>query len=200
MVRIRITTTRLCIAPMNTADDAQARLRLLQLTSPALPVGAYAYSQGLEQAIEAGWVTGAEQLQDWVGGLLQHTLCTLDIPVLLRLHAAWCAHDQLAVRHWTGWLHACRESAELQAEDRQLGNALARLLVDLGLEEARPWQADAQATYATLVRTGRSALAHRCARYGAGLSVELVRKPDHGRAETHAAGSDRRPTHPVGAD
>ena len=135
---------------MSTVDSAKARLRLLQLTSPALPVGAYAYSQGLEQAIEAGWVTNAEQLQDWVGGLMQHTLCSLDVPVLLRLHAAWCAQDQAAVRHWNAWLHACRESAELQAEDRQLGSALARLLADLGIEEARPWLADSQATYATL--------------------------------------------------
>lgn len=134
----------------HTTDSVRARLRLLQLTSPALPVGAYAYSQGLEQAIEAGWVTGAAQLQDWVGGLLQHTVCRLDIPVLLRLHAAWSADDKVAVRHWTAWLHACRESAELQTEDRQLGGALARLLIDLGLEEARPWLTEAQATYATL--------------------------------------------------
>ena len=133
-----------------TTDNALARLRLLQLTSPALPVGAYAYSQGLEQAIETGWVSSADELQDWVGGLLQHGLCMLDIPVLLRLHAAWCANDQTAVRHWSAWLHACRESAELQTEDRQLGSALARLLIDLGLEEARVWQGDTQATYATL--------------------------------------------------
>jgi urease accessory protein len=137
-----------------TTDSAIARLRLLQLTSPALPVGAYAYSQGLEQAIEAGWVTGPDELQDWVGGLLQHNLCTLDIPVLLRLHAAWCAHDQSAVRHWNGWLHACRESAELQTEDRQLGSALARLLADLGVDDARPWLSDAQTTYATLFALG----------------------------------------------
>ncbi len=134
----------------HTTDSALARLRLLQLTSPALPVGAYAYSQGLEQAIEAGWVTDAAQLQVWVGGLLSHSVGALDIPVLLRLHAAWSAADPSAVRQWSAWLHACRESAELQAEDRQLGSALARLLIDLGLEEARPWQTDAQVTYATL--------------------------------------------------
>ncbi len=138
------------IKATRTTENALARLRLLQLTSPALPVGAYAYSQGLEQAIDAGWVTSAGQLQDWVGGLLQHAVCKLDIPILLRLHAAWCADDQNAVRHWSAWLHACRESAELQAEDRQLGSALARLLLDLGLEEARPWLSDEQATYATL--------------------------------------------------
>lgn len=135
---------------MNTVDGAHARLRLLQLTSPALPVGAYAYSQGLEQAIEAGWVSTADDLQDWVGGLLRHNLCALDIPVLLRLHAAWCADDQRAVRHWSAWLHASREAAELQTEDRQLGSALARLLVDLGIAAARPWFNDAQTTYATL--------------------------------------------------
>lgn len=135
MVTITVITT------MNTSmaeRSALGRLRLLQLVSPSLPVGAYAYSQGLEQAVEAGWVNDAATVQAWIGGLLQHTLCTLDVPVLLRLHAAWRASDHNAVRQWSAWLHACRESAELQAEDRQLGNALARLLSDLGIDDAHP--------------------------------------------------------------
>lgn len=146
-------TITVMITTMNTsmaASSALGRLRLLQLTSPTLPVGAYAYSQGLEQAVEAGWVNDASTVQAWIGGLLQHTLCTLDVPVLLRLHAAWRATDHDAVRQWSAWLHACRESAELQAEDRQLGNALARLLSDLDIDDAHPWRGDAQATYVTL--------------------------------------------------
>ncbi len=138
------------VTTTSTTDSGLARLRLLQLTSPGLPVGAYAYSQGLEQAIESGWVTNAAQLQDWISGLLRHSLCALDIPVLLRLHKAWHADDRMAVRQWSAWLHACRESAELQSEDRQLGGALARLLTDLGLAEAQPWVTDPHATYVTL--------------------------------------------------
>ena len=39
------------------AVSGVALTRLLQLVSPALPIGAFAYSQGLEQAVASGWVT-----------------------------------------------------------------------------------------------------------------------------------------------
>ncbi|MFZ5595245.1 MAG: urease accessory protein UreF [Pseudomonadota bacterium] len=114
-------------------------LRLMQLVSPALPVGAYAYSQGLEHAVCAGWVRDEATAAEWIGGLLDHALCRLDVPVLSRLHAAWMAEDCEQVEYWAAFLHASRESAELQAEDRHLGGALARLLTDLEFSEARPW-------------------------------------------------------------
>ena len=66
-----------------------ALLRLLQLTSPALPIGAYAYSQGLEHAVHAGWVRDEETAGAWILGLLEDTLPCLEVPVLLRLHTAW---------------------------------------------------------------------------------------------------------------
>lgn len=120
-------------------DDGLALLRLLQLVSPALPVGAYAYSQGLEPAVAAGWVRDEASLRDWLFGVLEHSLCRLDLPVLGRLHRAWLEHDIAAVERWAAFLAAMRESAELQAEDRHLGLALARLLAELDIAEARAW-------------------------------------------------------------
>jgi urease accessory protein len=120
---------------------AVALLRLLQLVSPALPVGAYAYSQGLEPAVAAGWVRDEDSLRDWLFGVLEHSLCRLDLPVLDRLHRAWASHDAAAVEHWAAFLAAMRESAELQAEDRHLGLALARLLAGLDIAEAGDWAA-----------------------------------------------------------
>ena len=55
-------------------------MRLLQLVSPALPIGAFAYSQGLEQAVTAGWVTTRPRPRDWMLGLLEHSFGTLDLP------------------------------------------------------------------------------------------------------------------------
>ena len=49
---------------------APTLVRLLQLASPALPIGAYSYSQGLEWAIEAGTVHDAVSAQSWIGDVL----------------------------------------------------------------------------------------------------------------------------------
>lgn len=114
-------------------------LRLLQLVSPTLPVGAYAYSGGLESAVAAGWVHDAVQARDWIDGVLEHNVCRLDVPVLQRMYHAWQQNDIEVVRTWSRFLAASRESAELLAEDRQMGQALARLLVSMDIDAARDW-------------------------------------------------------------
>lgn len=124
--------------------------RLWQLLSPTLPIGAYSYSGGLEYAIEAGWLKDAEGVFDWMDGQLHHTLARVDIPLLARLHRAWLENDQEAVHHFSAWLRASRETAELAAEDHHLGRALATLLADLGLTEAHVWRDDAGVGWATL--------------------------------------------------
>jgi urease accessory protein len=124
---------------MTEALHALALVRLLQLVSPALPVGAYAYSQGLEQAVQVGWIQDEAGARDWVAGLLEHNLGQLDVPLLLRLHRAWSHADQDQVDYWCRYLCAARETAELRSEDRQTGTALARLLVDLDCAAARAW-------------------------------------------------------------
>jgi len=136
---------------MTTEDNSDlALLRLLQLVSPALPVGAYAYSQGMEQAIHLEWITNEAQTAEWIEGVLENGLARVDAPVLARLHAAWSAPDLDRVAYWNQFLYACRESAELQAEDRTLARALTRLLADLGVADAKPFATQEQSTFATL--------------------------------------------------
>lgn len=133
---------------MNTDD--LALLRLMQLVSPALPVGAYAYSQGLESAVTQQWVKDEESAWVWIDGLLRNPLCFLDVPLFARLYRAWQAKDTDKVNEWNAWLYAGREAAELQQEDRHLGTALARLLADLGVAEATAWRSAPQVCFATL--------------------------------------------------
>jgi urease accessory protein len=118
-----------------------SHLRLWQLISPTLPVGAYSYSQGLEYAVECGWVNSAETASDWIQGLLKHSLAHLDVPVLQRLHAAWGENNQDRLMYWNDFLLASRETMELRGEDRNMGTALAMLLPELGLSEAEAWKA-----------------------------------------------------------
>jgi len=167
--------------------DPQALLRLCHLVSPALPVGAYAYSQGLEYAVHAGWVHDEASTLDWLQGLSANAIGTLDLPILLRLYRAWSVSDLPGVRHWSAQLLAARETSELRAEELHLGRALARVLVELDIGEAGEWQQAAPA-FATLFSPGRCSLAHRRGRRVTRLSVGLEREPGAGRAQAGAAG------------
>ncbi|OLO03878.1 urease accessory protein UreF [Salinicola socius] len=120
-------------------QDPLALMGLMQLVSPALPIGAFAWSQGLESAFELEWVTDEETLQAWLSGVLADGLTVCELPVLGRLHAGWVREDRDALQHWNDWLQANRETAELAEEDLRLGQALARLLGDLELSPASGW-------------------------------------------------------------
>ena len=128
--------------------DSRALLRLCQLVSPALPIGGYNFSQGLEYAIHADWVRDESSALSWIRGLAAHAVGTLDAPVLLRLHEAWTRNDAQAVERWNAFLLAARETAELRAEDKHLGRALAKVLSDLKVESAAPWAQRADASFA----------------------------------------------------
>jgi urease accessory protein len=125
-------------------------LRLLQLVSPALPIGMYSYSQGFERAVDDGWIRSEADAGVWIQGVLERCVARVDLPILARLHDAWTVGDQAAVDAWTATLLACRETAELREEDRQTGQALARLIEALGLGDAQAWSRRPEVTLATL--------------------------------------------------
>lgn len=128
-----VMTTLTLTDSSQTAVGDLALLGLLQLVSPALPIGAFAWSQGLESAFELGWVTNENELGDWLEGVLEDGLTQCELPLLVRLQQAWANHDGNAVADWNDWLHATRETAELTDEDIRLGAALVRLLGSLEL-------------------------------------------------------------------
>ena len=115
-------------------------LRLIHLVSPSLPVGGFTYSQGLEWAVEAGWVRGAEDLEAWLADQIETGVVYLDLPLLVRMQAAAAERDQAAMAGWIDWLLAGRETAELRREEGDRGRALADLLVAWGLDQALTWK------------------------------------------------------------
>lgn len=105
--------------------------RLLQLASPALPVGAYTYSQGLEWATETGSVRDEATTEDWLGNLLDTSVRRYEAPMLARLIDAWRQADHARVMALNDDYLASRETAELRAETIQMGYSLVRLLREL---------------------------------------------------------------------
>ena len=139
---ITITITGLpTITTMDTPMDLPTRtepaltpaslLRLIWLASPALPVGGFSYSEGLEAAVDAGLVGNEQQAADWLVQQLHLTLARSDLPVIAQALRAWRAGDHARVRALNAWLLQTRESAELKLQTEQMGRSLREWLRNL---------------------------------------------------------------------
>lgn len=121
--------------PITSPDPAL--LRLFQLVSPALPVGAFSYSEGLEVQQQHGALPDGEALLSWLEAELQRGAVTLETAALSELSggiARWRTGNTTAaaaVVELDGWLLAQREAPELRAQQRQMGQSLLDLLADL---------------------------------------------------------------------
>jgi len=115
--------------------NAASLLHLLQFASPALPIGGYSYSQGLEAAIEEGRVHDAITAHAWLVRYLDEVLACWDAPLLWRLLRAFAARDAAAIDTWSACFLASRDTAELRAETVQMGYSLTRLIADLGVAD-----------------------------------------------------------------
>lgn len=114
-------------------------LHLLQLLSPALPVGAFSYSEGLEVLVQRGSITSASTLHDWIEAELRRGAIGIEAAALAPLQEALLQHRRgaavtaaHALLDLNGWLLAQREATEVRAQQRQMGRSLLQLLAELG--------------------------------------------------------------------
>ncbi len=107
-------------------------MAMMWLSSPALPVGGFSYSEGLEAAVDAGIVLDEAGALRWLRGQLQLVLARGELPAAARAHAAWSVGDLRTLREVQSWVLTTRESAELRLQSQQMGRSmldwLARLL------------------------------------------------------------------------
>jgi urease accessory protein len=108
--------------------DSPTLLRLMWLASPALPVGGFSYSEGLEAAVEAGRVTNEAQAGDWLVDQLHLALARADAPAAAQAVLAWQAHDLPRATALNDWVLATRETAELRLQAEQMGRSLVEWL------------------------------------------------------------------------
>ena len=111
-------------------------LQLIWLASPALPVGGFSYSEGLETAIlrvQAAIVNIAETarndwLNQWLIDQLQLSLTRGDLAVMAQAIPAWRTDDLDRITELNNWLLQTRETSELRSQTEQMGRSLCKWL------------------------------------------------------------------------
>ncbi len=120
------------VAPRPTPLTPAARLQLMWLASPALPVGGFSYSEGLEAAVDSGRVTTQAQATTWLRDQLMLSVARADLAVVARAVPAWQRHDLARVRELNDWVAHTRETSELRLQTEQMGRSLVAWLRNRG--------------------------------------------------------------------
>ena len=116
---------------MTTLTDT-ALLQLVWLASPALPVGGFSYSEGLEAAVEAGLVRDEVTAGDWLVDQLHLGLSRGDLAVVASAVAACRDNDHARIAALDAWVRQTRETSELRQQTEQMGRSLAQWRESVG--------------------------------------------------------------------
>lgn len=116
--------------------QSRTLLRLLQLSSPTLPIGGYAYSQGVEAAVNAKLVVDENSAFEWLKSVLMTGVAYGDLALLNHFYQAWQVLDTQKLQELNELSSAIRETHELWQEDQHLAKALMRLTKSLEIDFA----------------------------------------------------------------
>ena len=116
---------------------ATALLQLMWLASPALPVGGFSYSEGLEAAIDAGLVSDEASAGLWLGDQLGLSLQRAELPLLASAFKAWQRSDSQRITELNAWTLQTRETREMRQQTEQMGRSLTEWLRQRRPEDER---------------------------------------------------------------
>ncbi|MFM8757529.1 MAG: urease accessory protein UreF [Limnohabitans sp.] len=133
------------------STEIPALLHLIWLASPALPVGGFSYSEGLEAAIDQGLVHDEDSCTQWLTDQLLLTQARGDLAVIAQAVPAWQSLDTQRLQSLNAWVLASRESAEMRLQTLQMGKSLLEWLRHL--QSHSPARVDAMQCLATLPPT-----------------------------------------------
>lgn len=119
-----------------TITTDSALLQLIWLASPALPVGGFSYSEGLEAAVDAGLVSDEATAASWLADQLHLTLSRSDLAVVAQAVTAWREGDEARVAVLDAWVLQTRETSELRAQTVQMGRSLVEWLKSIQPQQA----------------------------------------------------------------
>lgn len=103
-------------------------IQLMWLASPSLPIGGFSYSEGLEAAIDKGFVHDEDSACSWLLDQLHHSQARGDMAALAQMVLAWQAGDVQRLTALSQWVHATRETAELRLQSEQMGRSMLEWL------------------------------------------------------------------------
>lgn len=130
------------------------RMRLMWLASPALPVGGFSYSEGLEAAVESGLIRSEGDAARWLRDQLKLSLARSDMPVVAQALMAWQQHDVPRIEALNNWVLRTRESSEIRLQTEQMGRSLVEWLRNSGptSHTGRPGQLDERTTHCAALK------------------------------------------------
>ena len=117
--------------PVITHTDMDPLLQLMWLASPALPVGGFSYSEGLEAAIDHGRVIDELSCNEWLVDQLLLSQARADMAVLAQAIPAWRDLDIQRLQSLNTWVLCSRESSEMRLQTLQMGRSLLDWLRNL---------------------------------------------------------------------
>lgn len=107
---------------------AASLLQLIWLASPALPVGGFSYSEGLESLVNSTELATEDMASNWLTDQLHLALARGDLAVIAKTIPAWRRNDISRVSELNAWVLQTRESSEFRMQTEQMGRSLLEWL------------------------------------------------------------------------
>ncbi|HEY8359070.1 MAG TPA: urease accessory UreF family protein, partial [Ramlibacter sp.] len=159
---------------MDTTTTDAALLQLIWLASPALPVGGFSYSEGLEAAIDAGLVRDEATAGDWLVDQLHLALSRSDLAVLAQAVIACRAQDPAALARLDAWVRSTRETSELRQQTEQMGRSLMEWSRSLQPAERQAQAPTYPVAFATAAAQGTASVRQVLLAYAFGWAENMM--------------------------
>jgi urease accessory protein len=104
--------------------SAPSLLQLMWLASPALPIGGFSYSEGIEAGVDSGFITTFSIANVWLVDQLHLSLARADLAVVAKAIPAWRRGDLARIDELNGWVQQTRETSELRLQTEQMGRSM----------------------------------------------------------------------------